>query len=247
MGFLSRAFAERKATQLTYDQIASLIDGANGGTVAGVAVNEKTALQVSTVLACVKVIADGCATPALEVFRYKPRGLPIVNWLLYTYGVPAACCFLGAWWLKRNEADRGERPAYDWMPGDRALAPAFTLLGFVLVFWLINVEIVDFFSTGQYVEYAMERMLARDLAMSVAWGLYAIVLLGLGIWKRSKGLRFLALGFIYLTFGKVLFYDVGWGRLSDLYRVLSLVSLAASMFVVALLFQRFVSGRERVG
>ena len=25
MGFLSRAFAERKATQLTYDQIASLI------------------------------------------------------------------------------------------------------------------------------------------------------------------------------------------------------------------------------
>ena len=31
-----------------------------------------------------------------EVLRYEPRGGPIVNWLLYTYGVPALCCFAGA-------------------------------------------------------------------------------------------------------------------------------------------------------
>ena len=73
MKFLDRFF-NRKAAQLTYDQIADLIDGKSGGTVAGVAVTEKTALQVATVLACVKVIADGCATPALNVFREKPDG-----------------------------------------------------------------------------------------------------------------------------------------------------------------------------
>lgn len=67
-------FFNRKAAQLTYDQIADLIDGKSGGTVAGVTVTEKTALQVATVLACVKVIADGCATPALNVFREKPDG-----------------------------------------------------------------------------------------------------------------------------------------------------------------------------
>jgi HK97 family phage portal protein len=71
MGFFSRLVGERKAAQLTYDQIASLIDGGGDGMVAGVTVTAKTALQVSTVLACVKVIADGCATPGLEVFRYK--------------------------------------------------------------------------------------------------------------------------------------------------------------------------------
>jgi HK97 family phage portal protein len=74
MGFLSRAVSERKATQLTYDQIAGLIDGTTGGRIAGVTVTEKTALQVSTVLACVKAIADGCATPTLEVFREKADG-----------------------------------------------------------------------------------------------------------------------------------------------------------------------------
>lgn len=71
MKFLNRLFG-RKAAQLNYDQVAGLIDGVGGGTVAGVMVTEKTALQVSTVLACVKVIADGCATPALHVFRELP-------------------------------------------------------------------------------------------------------------------------------------------------------------------------------
>lgn len=73
MKLLDRLFG-RKSAQLTYDQVASLIDGVGGGMVAGVAVTDKTALQVSTVLACVKAIADGCATPDLHVFREKADG-----------------------------------------------------------------------------------------------------------------------------------------------------------------------------
>lgn len=67
-------FFRRKSAQLTYDQIATLIDGSNGGMIAGVTVTEKTALQVATVLACVKVISDGCATPSLNVFREMKDG-----------------------------------------------------------------------------------------------------------------------------------------------------------------------------
>lgn len=61
----------RKAKELTYDQIASAIDGLGGRTIAGVTVSAGTALQVSTVLACVKVIADGCATPKLNLYRER--------------------------------------------------------------------------------------------------------------------------------------------------------------------------------
>jgi len=70
---LDRLFG-RKAAQLTYDQVASLIDGVNGGVIAGVAVTDKTALQVSTVLDCVRVIADGVATPDLHVYRELKGG-----------------------------------------------------------------------------------------------------------------------------------------------------------------------------
>ena len=60
---------ERKAAQLTYDQIADLLDGGGAYRVAGLTVNTKTALQVATVLACVRAIADGCATPKLNIYR----------------------------------------------------------------------------------------------------------------------------------------------------------------------------------
>lgn len=73
MKFFDRLFG-RKAKELTYDQIAGLIDDTTGGSVAGVHVTGKTALQVSTVLACVKAIADGCATPPLHVYREKQDG-----------------------------------------------------------------------------------------------------------------------------------------------------------------------------
>lgn len=64
----------RKATQLTYDQVAALIDGDGGRESGGYVVTEKTALQVSTVLACVRAIADGCATPPLHVYRELSDG-----------------------------------------------------------------------------------------------------------------------------------------------------------------------------
>ena len=51
------------------EEVAGLMDAGQSLLVAGVSVSSKAALQVSTVLACVKVIADGCATPALNVFR----------------------------------------------------------------------------------------------------------------------------------------------------------------------------------
>lgn len=73
MKILDRIFG-RKAAQLSYDQVADLIDGGGSRVIAGVHVNAKTALQVATVLACVKVIADGCATPNLAVFREKEGG-----------------------------------------------------------------------------------------------------------------------------------------------------------------------------
>mgnify|MGYP000284642558 CR=1 FL=1 len=73
MSIFSRIFG-RKAAQLTYDQVASLIDGIGGGVVAGVTVTPRTALEVATVLACVKVIADGCATPDLHVYRELEDG-----------------------------------------------------------------------------------------------------------------------------------------------------------------------------
>ena len=164
-----------------------------------------------------------------EVLRYQERGGPIINWLLYTYGVPALACFAGAAFLKR---------ARDRTP----LGPAAGFLGLLLLFALINLEIVDFFSTGPYVEFTMERRLGRDLTMSVAWGIYAMALLVIGLVRRAPGLRMISLGFLLLTVAKVFLYDLS--NLTGLYRILSFLGLGVSLILVSLLYQRFVAVRK---
>ena len=87
MKFFDRILGRKSSEGPSYDQIADMIDVRGGAQVAGVTVNDRTALKVSTVLACVKVIADGCATPSLGVFRQKSdgtreRALNIPEWRL---------------------------------------------------------------------------------------------------------------------------------------------------------------------
>ncbi len=166
----------------------------------------------------------------LEVLRYQERGAPIVNWLLYTYGVPALACFAGAAFLK-HARDRTR------------LGPGASFLGLLLAFWLINLEIVDFYSTGPYVEFSMERRLGRDLTMSVAWGLYAMALLVIGLIRGTRGVRMISLGFLVLTVAKVFLHDLA--NLTGLHRILSFLGLGVSLILVSLLYQRFVVSREK--
>lgn len=67
---------EQRAQEFSYDQLMNLLD-MNGGaayTDSGIFVSPKTAIQVATVLACARAIADGCATPDLHVYRRKADG-----------------------------------------------------------------------------------------------------------------------------------------------------------------------------
>lgn len=77
MKFLDRLLGRKSAPSLTIEQIMEMIDsGGMGGSsvIAGFAINDKTALKVATVLACVDVIAKGCATPKLKIIRELKDG-----------------------------------------------------------------------------------------------------------------------------------------------------------------------------
>ena len=116
----------------------------------------------------------------------------------------------------------------------------------LVVFAWINAAIADGFSTGTHIFMSFERQPARDLTTSIAWGIYAIALLAIGMAGRSRGLRWVSLAFLFLTIGKVFLYD--FGQLKDLYLVMSLLGLALSLILVSLAYQRFVfrvtSGQE---
>jgi hypothetical protein len=174
------------------------------------------------------------------VLGYYPRpSWRIVNWLLYTYLVPAAALIGSAMILREGEIARArpwERGLY--RRGAPVAATALGIAGIAVIFVWINLAIADWFSAGSSLRVSFERMPARDLATSIAWALYALALLAVGVRGRSRGLRWGSLGLMLITVVKVFLHDLG--ELEDLYRVASLLGLAISLIAISLAYQRFV-------
>jgi hypothetical protein len=164
-----------------------------------------------------------------EVLSYYERsGTLILNWYLYAYGVVALAMYAAARLL----------PADDPQLPIRRLRGGFAAAGTLLLFVLLNIEIADFFSTGRTVTFDFSGSLAQDLTYTLSWALFAIVLLGAGIALGSRAARVAAIALLLLSVSKCFLHDLM--RLGGLYRVGSLVGLAISLAVVALLLQRFV-------
>lgn len=166
-----------------------------------------------------------------HIFNYGVSDTLIFNWILYTYGVSALACFVGPRWLP---ADSSEISGL--------MSGMVNILGLVLVFALINLEIADWFANDGRMTLLWSRHYARDLATSVAWGLYGMLLLSIGIMKSSHVLRLVSLVVIILTVGKVFLYDLS--NLEGLYRVLSFLGLAVALIVVSLSYRTFVFKKE---
>jgi uncharacterized membrane protein len=163
----------------------------------------------------------------------------IFNWLMYTYLVPAATLVGGAAILRPLERSRLRPRERAFYPGDWPIGAIAAAVGAVLVVFVwINLAIADWFSTGEMLTLSFGATAAQRLTVSIAWALYGLVLLGLGMARDVQGLRWLSLAFLLGTIAKVFLYDLG--NLRDLYRVFSLVGLAVSLLLVSFLYQRFV-------
>jgi len=164
------------------------------------------------------------------VFLYHPAShAPIVNWYLYTYVVAAAAFFVAAKLLPKDEVARL-----------RYALPALGACGTLLLFFVLNIEIADFYSTGKTLTFNFfSSSLAQDLTYTIGWALFAVGLLIAGIVLHSRGTRLTAIVLLLVTIFKCFLHDLG--RLGGLYRVGSLLGLAISIVLVAVLLQRFVT------
>ena len=172
------------------------------------------------------------ANPLL--WEYHGRsGTRIFNWYLYTFGIPAAAFLAVASLVRTN----------DWAQRNRFPAILRAAAG-ILLFILLNVEIADFYSTGAQLRFRLSGGgLGEDVTYSLAWGVFGMALLALGITRASRPMRAASLGVLLLTIGKVFLHDL-WD-LGALYRVGSILGLAVALLAVSFLTQRFVLAREK--
>ncbi|HWS72621.1 MAG TPA: DUF2339 domain-containing protein, partial [Thermoanaerobaculia bacterium] len=163
------------------------------------------------------------------IFEYHARSAtPIVNWYLYSYLVCAIALFVTAALLPRRERD------------DFPFAmPALTSAATVLLFFLLNIEIADYYSSGAHLTFNFfSSSLAQDLTYTILWALFAVAMLVAGLVFRTRAARVAALILLLVTILKCFLHDLA--RLGGLYRVGSLLGLALSLVIVGVLLQRFV-------
>jgi len=166
-----------------------------------------------------------------EVFLYEPRGaMRIVNWYLYTYLLAAAAMGLAAWWYSR--ADDALAPR---VPRPRHLLPGAAV---VVLFFLLNIEIADFYATGPEIVFRFGVTIAQDLTYTIAWLVFGLVLLAAGIVAHARAARFAAVALITVTTFKCFLYDLS--SLEGLYRVGAFLGLGISLALVSLVLQKYV-------
>jgi uncharacterized membrane protein len=174
--------------------------------------------------------------PAVLAYHLR-AATPIFNWYLYTYGIVAICLFVAARLLAppRNLVLNKNAP------------PLLNSLGTILAFVLLNIEIADYFTKpGAYeLTFHFSGNFARDMSYSIAWALFALLLLIVGIRKRNKAARYASLALLGFVLLKLFFHDLS--QLQQLYRIAALIIVAIVAILASFLYQRFLGQPEKPG
>ena len=122
--------------------------------------------------------------------------------------------------------------------------PILISLGTVLAFLLLNIEIADYFSEpGSTLTFQFSGNFARDMTYSIAWALFALVLLVIGIARRARAPRYAGLALLGVTILKLFLHDLA--RLDQLYRIGAFVAVAVIAMLASFAYQRFYAASVR--
>ncbi|HET8773451.1 MAG TPA: DUF2339 domain-containing protein, partial [Thermoanaerobaculia bacterium] len=159
---------------------------------------------------------------------HAPSDRAILNWYLYTYLVCAIAFFVAAYLAPREY---------------RRSIGAARAAGTLLLFFLLNIEIADYYSSGPTLTFnLLSSSLAQDLTYTIGWAVFAIVLLIAGIALHTRAARGAAIALLVVTIFKCFLHDLG--RLGGLYRIASFLGLAFALVMVSVLLQKFVLARR---
>ena len=158
-------------------------------------------------------------------------GWPIVNWTLYTWGIPALAMLAAATFVaptRRNDALAQMEKVHPLL---------YVMLSIGLGFALVNAEVSHGFQDSGPLELGGSGLL-QGMVRSISWAVFGVAVLIAGLASGSRIIRFTGFGFVLLAAAKVFAFDL-WG-LEGLARVGSVLALGLSLLVAAFLFERLV-------
>lgn len=110
------------------------------------------------------------------------------------------------------------------------LSIPFQLILHTSILWVASSELInwmDFFNSSQ----------SYKLGISILWGMYALLLIVLGLWKKKKYLRIGAISLFSITLIKLFFYDIS--HLNTIAKTIVFVSLGVLLLIISFLYNKY--------
>ena len=119
---------------------------------------------------------------------------------------------------------------FDRLISETALGLAFDFVFYVAVWWLLSSELINLMNIFGYND-------SYKLGLSILWGVYSLLLIGLGILQKKKHLRIGAIVLFAFTLIKLFFYDIA--DLDTISKTVIFVTLGVLLLIISFLYNKY--------
>lgn len=137
-------------------------------------------------------------------------------------GFVAALIYAGYEYVRREFLGR--------LISNSALNFAFDFVFYVALWWLASSELINLMDIFGFKD-------SYKLGLSILWGIYSLLLIGLGIYRNKKHLRVGAIVLFAVTLIKLFFYDIA--DLDTISKTVIFVTLGILLLIISFLYNKY--------
>jgi uncharacterized membrane protein len=149
--------------------------------------------------------------------QYYPRGLIYITFRYLSFAFVALILYTTYTYIKQSFLKYSFRMNFD-------------LLLHVSILWVASAELINWMDLSGSDE-------SYKLGLSILWGVYSLLLISLGIWKKKKHLRIGAIALFAVTLIKLFFYDIS--HLDTIPKTIIFISLGILLLIISFLYNKY--------
>ncbi|HEY4951367.1 MAG TPA: DUF2339 domain-containing protein [Candidatus Acidoferrales bacterium] len=161
-----------------------------------------------------------------------PADTFLLNERFATFAISVACFVLSCYFAATSDEELSE--------GESKAFVITAIAANILAIAASSLEVWDVF--GRMPSLGIDRGHAQELALSMLWLVWALGLLGAGLWKKSETIRWQALVLLGVVIVKVFLFDLSF--LEKFYRIVSFLLLGLALMLISFYYQRQLLGRK---
>src|SRR5277367_1483419 len=151
---------------------------------------------------------------------------------LVLFAISVACMALSCYFAATSDEELGEQESGAFM--------VTAIAANILALAALSLEVWDGFERMH--SLGIDRGHAQQLGLSMLWLVWALGLLGAGLWKQSQTVRWQALMLLGVVIVKVFLFDLSF--LEKFYRIVSFLLLGLALMLISFYYQRQLLGRK---